>query len=197
MVEMAMRSRTAPADGQRPAPLFSVLVGYETMHGPICELASRTVVTPGSLVPWLEEAHIEQVVFAGNGDLAEVGPRQRLFRGRLRRGIEVRDRECVHPLCEVPGDRCQVDHIVPYEAGGETTADNGRLLCGFHNRLRQRRPWLPWNMLGRLRSDADVARPHGPERSAADDHVKTDAVFTDELAEQPDANPEEGEASAA
>jgi len=30
LVEMATRSRTAPADGIRPAPLFSVLVGYET-----------------------------------------------------------------------------------------------------------------------------------------------------------------------
>ena len=30
LVEMATRSRTAPADGIRPAPLFSVFVGYET-----------------------------------------------------------------------------------------------------------------------------------------------------------------------
>ncbi len=30
LVEMATRSRSAPADGIRPAPLFSVLVGYET-----------------------------------------------------------------------------------------------------------------------------------------------------------------------
>ena len=34
LVEMATRSRTAPAEGIRPAPLFSVFVGYETMHGP-------------------------------------------------------------------------------------------------------------------------------------------------------------------
>jgi Domain of unknown function (DUF222) len=30
LVEMATRSRTAPAEGIRPAPLFSVLVGFET-----------------------------------------------------------------------------------------------------------------------------------------------------------------------
>ena len=34
LVEMATRSRSAPAEGIRPAPLFTVFVGYETMHGP-------------------------------------------------------------------------------------------------------------------------------------------------------------------
>ena len=34
LVEMATRSRTAPAEGTRPAPLFSVLVGYETLTWP-------------------------------------------------------------------------------------------------------------------------------------------------------------------
>ncbi|HEY6427953.1 MAG TPA: DUF222 domain-containing protein, partial [Acidimicrobiales bacterium] len=46
LVEMATRSRTAPADGIRPAPLFSVFVGYETIHGRICELENGTVLAP-------------------------------------------------------------------------------------------------------------------------------------------------------
>ncbi len=43
LVEMATRSASAPADGIRPAPLFSVFVGYETIHGRICELENGTV----------------------------------------------------------------------------------------------------------------------------------------------------------
>ncbi|MFZ0249420.1 MAG: HNH endonuclease signature motif containing protein, partial [Acidimicrobiales bacterium] len=31
------------------------------------------------------------------------------------------------------------DHIQTWADGGETTQDNGRLLCGFHNRLRNQR----------------------------------------------------------
>ena len=46
LVEMATRSRTAPAEGIRPAPLFSVFVGYETIHGRICELENGTVLHP-------------------------------------------------------------------------------------------------------------------------------------------------------
>ncbi|MBW8827255.1 MAG: HNH endonuclease, partial [Acidobacteria bacterium] len=64
--------------------------------------------------------------------------RTRLFKGGLRRAVQVRDRECFEEICDEPADRCQVDHIQPYEHGGETIQDNGRLACGFHNRLRNR-----------------------------------------------------------
>jgi len=136
-VEMAIRARTAPADGRRPAPLFTVLVGYETFAGRICELASGTVVAPWSLVPWLDEAYIERIVFDGPSRVTDIG-QQRCFTGALRRAIEVRDRICYHPTCDIPGYRCQVDHVIPSAAGGPTILENGRLACGFHNLLRHR-----------------------------------------------------------
>ena len=139
LVEMAIRSRTAPADGRRPAPLFSVLVGYETLHGRICELASGTVLPPGSLVRWLDQAYIERAVF-GLGKRVEVSESARLFTGATRRGLELRDRECTHDYCDVRAERCQGDHVIPYTAGGPTTQENGRMACGFHNRLRTQRP---------------------------------------------------------
>jgi hypothetical protein len=139
LVEMATRSAAAPAGGRRPAPLFTVLVGYETFAGPLCELANGTVVTPGSLVPYLAEAEIERVVFDGPRRVIDVGVRRRLFRGATRRAVRVRDRECFHPFCDVPAEECEVDHVQPYEAGGPTTQANGRPACGFHNRTRHRR----------------------------------------------------------
>jgi len=141
LVEMATRSKCAPADGRAPAPLFSVLVGYETLHGRVLELAqgARSVLTPGSLVPWLEGADLERAVFGAKGRV-EVGVTSRLFTGATRRAIELRDKECTHPYCDVPAERCQADHIVGYADGGPTTQENGRLLCGFHNRLRNQRP---------------------------------------------------------
>ena len=51
LVEMATRSKTQPADGRRPAPLFTVLVGWETLNGRISELDDGTVLPPGSLLP--------------------------------------------------------------------------------------------------------------------------------------------------
>jgi hypothetical protein len=112
-----------------------VLVGWETLHGRICELEDGTVLPPGSLLRWLEAADLERAVFTPTGRV-EIGARTRLFSGATRRAIEVRDRGCTHPTCDVASPRCQVDHIQPWALGGLTTQENGRLLCGYHNRLR-------------------------------------------------------------
>jgi hypothetical protein len=140
LVELVRRAEATPADAKNPEPLFTVLVGYETFAGRICELANGIVVTPGSLVPWLDQAWIERVVFDGPDRVKNVGVRRRLFRGATRRAVEVRDRECFHPYCEVPAGDAQVDHVQPWAAGGPTTDDNGRLACGYHNRHRHQPP---------------------------------------------------------
>ncbi len=141
LVELARRALAMPAGARMPEPLFSVLVGYETFAGRICELADGTVVTPGSLVSWLDQAWVERVVFEGADRVTNVGVRRRIFAGATRRAVQVRDRECFHETCEAPTDDCQVDHVQPWAMGGLTVDDNGRLACAFHNRLRhQSRP---------------------------------------------------------
>ena len=101
LVEMATRSQIAPADGRRPTPLFSVLIDYEALRGRVCELAEGTAIAPGSLIPWLDEAYLERVVFAP-GRRVEVSDTARLFSGATRRAIQLRDRECTHDYCDVP-----------------------------------------------------------------------------------------------
>jgi hypothetical protein len=140
LVEMAARSSVVDGETmRRPAPLFSVLVDWPTLSGRVCELAEGVVVSPGELVDWLSVADLERAVMQPSGRV-EVSPKQRLFTGATRRAIELRDRECTHPFCDETGGRCQADHINPWAQSGETTQENGRLLCGFHNRLRNQRP---------------------------------------------------------
>jgi hypothetical protein len=45
---------------------------------------------------------VERIVFDGPSRVTDVGVRRRLFEGATRRVIEVRDRECFHPLCDEP-----------------------------------------------------------------------------------------------
>ena len=135
LVEMAVRSKGAKATDRRPAPLFSVFVGYETLKGRISQIEGGPVVSPGALVPWLSEADFERIIF-GPGNRIECSKKARFFTGATRRAIEVRDQCCTHPFCEAPAQRCQIDHITPYSQGGETTQENGQVLCSFHNRLR-------------------------------------------------------------
>ena len=137
LVEMATRSATAPPDGQRPRPLFTVLVGDHTFQR-LCELADGAVVAPGALAPWLNEAVVESVLFDGPSTVISVS-RRRGFTGALRRAVQVRDRHCQHPSgCDVPADDCDVDHIVPFAAGGVTSQFNGRLECPTQNRHRDK-----------------------------------------------------------
>ena len=139
MVEMAVRSASAPADARRPEPLFTVVIDYPTLAGRISQLEQGSVVTPGSLLRWMDQATFERIIFAPN-KRAECSVTSRFFTGATRRVIEVRDRQCQHEFCDLPAEQCQIDHIVPYSQGGLTEQENGQVLCGRHNRMRYERP---------------------------------------------------------
>ena len=137
LVEMATRARTAPADGRRPAPLFTVVVGLETFVGPILELFNRTVLTPGTAARYLTEADVERIVFDGPSRVLDVGAQRRFFRGALRRAIEVRDRTCFHPSCdEVPA--ATRDHLrsLGLHADAAVDADASRRSCSCSTAAR-------------------------------------------------------------
>jgi hypothetical protein len=83
----------------------------------------------------MDSAYFERAIFRLGGRV-DVSTRARLFTGGTRRALELRDRQCTHQYCDAPAEACEGDHIDTFAAGGETTQENGRLLCGFHNRLR-------------------------------------------------------------
>ncbi len=136
---MAERSAAKPADATEARVLLQVLTGDKSLER-ICELSNGRVVTPGQIVPHLDKADVERIVFDGPSKVIDVGVRQRLFRGATRTAVLVRDRGCTDPSCDAPMDRCEVDHIIPWADGGLTTQDNGQGHCGFHNRRKGRTP---------------------------------------------------------
>jgi hypothetical protein len=139
MIEMAVRSASTPAGARRPEPLFTVLIDYPTLFGRISQLEQGSVVTPGSLLSWLDTATFERIIF-GPKKRAECSVTSRFFTGATRRAIEVRDLECQHEFCDLSAEKCQIDHIVPYSEGGPTEQGNGQVLCDRHNRMRYERP---------------------------------------------------------
>ena len=58
-----------------------------------------------------------------------------------------RDVTCTFPGCRVPAQRCDIDHIRPFDARlaavGQTTADNLHALCRHHHRLKTHGLWRP------------------------------------------------------
>ncbi|MFN8586916.1 MAG: HNH endonuclease [Candidatus Eisenbacteria bacterium] len=86
-------------------------------------------------------AHLEKRQYGtrpGSPELKRV-PKGRHIPKALRRFIADRDGRCCS-FVSPDGHRCcekralQVDHIVPLSQGGETKAENLRLLCAHHNR---------------------------------------------------------------
>ena len=136
LVEMATRSRTAPAEGIRPAPLFSVFVGYETMHGPHLRARERHRARP------LGPDAVDGLGLLRAGHLLAGQPDRRQRAG-----------PALHRW-DPPGHRAAGPHLHPpallrarRELPGRPHSDLRRraarpprrtagLLCGFHNRLR-------------------------------------------------------------
>jgi hypothetical protein len=159
LVEMATRSATAPADGKRPRPLISIMAGYDAFAR-MCELADGTLISPDTAASLLDEAVIERIVFEGPSRVTDLG-RARSFTGAARRAVEVSQRHCQGPGCDVPADRCDIDHVWRHTDGGPTRPDNGRTLCGPHNRAREHPP----------PATRRRPRPRTPEQRAAHLHL--------------------------
>ena len=138
-VEMAKRS-ARPVAGKAPKPLFTVSIGDRAFQW-LCRLASGEIVSPVALLPWLSEAELEAILFDG-GRRAIDFSRKRTFAGALRRVIEVRDGFCACG-CGTPAERCQIDHVDPWIAGGMTSQDNGQPLCRAANRRKGDRRLRP------------------------------------------------------
>jgi hypothetical protein len=133
LVRMAERSAAKPAGAVEARVLIHVLAGHESVER-MCELSEGWVLTPGEVLPLLDKAEVERAIFDGPSKIIDLGPRRRLFTGATRTAVQLRDRGCVHPSCDVPFERCEVDHRVEYAKGGLTVEDNGRCLCKHHHR---------------------------------------------------------------
>jgi hypothetical protein len=179
LVEMARRS--TGATGTPARPLFTVLVGDESLAR-LCELGNGTVIAPSALLPWMCTAMLESVIFDGPSTVISVS-HKRTFTGAIRRAVQVRDRHCQHTSgCDVPASDCDVDHALPHVRGGPTSQFNGRLACPPHNRDPDKRecdarplPVCHVDRLDQLR--ARIAwhhrhRHHGPD----DDHAANEAA---------------------
>ena len=139
---MAERSAAKAPGAVEPRVLLQVLAGHDTVER-ICELSNGTVITPGEILPVLDRAEVERIVFDGPSRIIDIGTRRRLFTGATRTAVQARDRRCVNPSCDIPAERCEVDHVQPYAAGGPTTQTNGACKCKYHHRRAPQAPRPP------------------------------------------------------
>ncbi|WP_228282509.1 HNH endonuclease signature motif containing protein [Brevibacterium atlanticum] len=113
----------------------------------------------------------------------QVATEQRFANRKQIAVITARDRGCTFPGCDAPPGWCDVNHVVPYSAGGETDINNLMLACSYHHHLLDRSEWETHMLLdGRPSwvppSTVDPARtPILHSRFIADDII--DTLFDD------------------
>lgn len=54
----------------------------------------------------------------------------------MRAYVRARDGFCIFPGCEVEAERCQLDHRIPFDDGGNTTPSNLFCLCQKHHNVK-------------------------------------------------------------
>lgn len=133
------------------------------------ELESGEPIPPSVLARLACDSEISRVVFGPEGQVLDVGRAERTYSRQLRRAIIARDRHCSYPGCSAPPPLGEVHHIRWWEHGGETSIENGILLCWYHHGVVHRRRLRIRRERGRWRFTAADGAPldaPGPRSSA-------------------------------
>ncbi|WP_439592051.1 DUF222 domain-containing protein [Microbacterium sp.] len=59
----------------------------------------------------------------------------------LRKLVKWRSERCMAPGCGIPASRCQIDHTLAWEHGGETSLWNSAPLCQGHHTIKHHGDW--------------------------------------------------------
>ena len=102
-------------------------------YGPIPAHVARALAAEG-VWTWLRTD-------PGTGELLQHGRTKYRPSAALADLITARDRTCRAPGCHRPARAGDIDHIVPFAAGGATAPDNLHALCTTHHLLKHRGHW--------------------------------------------------------
>ncbi|GAB3459761.1 HNH endonuclease signature motif containing protein [Actinophytocola sediminis] len=145
LVELARRMLTAgglPIDGGvRPQVGLTVDVAELRRNTGVVDLDGGSTVSIQTARRICCDADVIPIVMRGGSQPLDVGRRQRLVTGPLRRALIARDRGCVAPGCDRPPEWCDAHHLVHWANGGRTAIDNTALVCGYHHTLLHRGEW--------------------------------------------------------
>lgn len=128
----SLGGRSALADRAR----IFVILDYDTLREQAAGAGLLNGVEPlsaGDLRRLCCDAGILPVVMSGESVILDLGQERRLVSPELRTALELRDRGCVMPGCDVGPVGCEAHHVVPWASGGPTALHNLVLLCVQHH----------------------------------------------------------------
>lgn len=112
-------------------------------------------------------ADLIPAVLGGPSAPLDVGRRERLATKAIRAAVILRDGGCSFPGCDRPPGFCEVHHVRPWWAGGETSLTNSALLCCRHHQIVHRQGYTAIVGLDGVRWDLTRGRMPGHHTAAA------------------------------
>jgi len=118
-------------------------------HSPVeLEAAGGRLLTAGQIAQWCGRPDTTRITVKPVIDLNQHhAVDQYAVPERIAERVRLRDRTCVHPWCNRPARRADLDHIDPWtdpdEGGppGQTSTDNLAPLCRLHHRMKTHGGW--------------------------------------------------------
>jgi hypothetical protein len=102
-----------------------------------CELINGVPLHPHFAAGVAGIARFRRLVFSPEGEILDHGRMTRTFPSQLKQALLVKARgHCQHPGCDAPLGWLEADHLMPWNRAGPTSASNGQVLCGRHNKLK-------------------------------------------------------------
>ncbi len=133
-------------DGPRPAPDVrvhadgaAVARGYAA-PGERCHIDGVGPVPVATIVAMLQDATVTVLTHDDTGDITHISSPTRTIPARVRRWVEEAYPTCGRHGCDSTF-RLEIDHIIPWAAGGATTKANLWRLCGHDHHLKTYRGW--------------------------------------------------------
>ncbi|WP_334123298.1 HNH endonuclease signature motif containing protein [Glutamicibacter sp.] len=114
----------------------SVILDYEKMLQGAPNYAvssSGLMLSPGEVRTAMCNAGIYPVILNGKSLPLDLGRTQRLFTKAQGRTIRAAYQGCAYPGCAMPVERCELDHLDPWEKGGCTDIRSAALCCPVHH----------------------------------------------------------------
>lgn len=113
----------------------------ESAHVDDVEYVDGTPLSVHALRRLACDAEILPAVLGSQGQVLDVGRRQRLVTTAIWLALVLRDRHCAFPGCSRPPCMSDAHHVVHWADGGATSLDNLVLLCRHHHRFVHASPW--------------------------------------------------------
>ncbi|MBA3799175.1 MAG: DUF222 domain-containing protein, partial [Geodermatophilaceae bacterium] len=115
------------AGGVKPRIVVTIPYGCLWDRTGAGRLADGTLISPTLTRLLADDAEIVPVWLGPSGEPLDVGRSHRLYSGRIRTPLDIRDRGCAWPGCSRPPSWCQSHHIRAWIDGGATDLANGVL----------------------------------------------------------------------